>query len=99
MSRRWIFDGGCQGAKRHLGFAYLQPLAEPKDSFPNTVMFQLLRINDMQAMPVPYEVTVEPGRHIPPNVERERSQAGDDINHDAVASDSNGEYSYTTTPE
>src|SRR5690554_1378672 len=99
MSRRWIFDGGCQGAKRHLGFAYLQPLAEPKDSFPNTVMFQLLRINDMLVMPLPYEVTVESGRRIASSVEYEFNEAGEDIKYAWVASVSNGYFGYTTTPE
>lgn len=99
MSRRWIFDGGCQGAKRHIGFAYLQPLIEPKDSFPNTVMFQLLRINDMVVMPLPYEVTVESGRRIAASVEREFAKAGQEINYAWVASVSNGYFGYTTTPE
>lgn len=99
MARRWIFDGGCQGAKRHLGFAYLQPLFEPKDSFPNTVMFQLLRVNDMLIMPLPYEVTVESGRRIVASVESEFANAGEDIEHAWVASVSNGYFGYTTTPE
>lgn len=99
MARRWIFDGGCQGAKRHLGFAYLQPLLEPKDSFPNTVMFQLLRINDMIVMPLPFEVTVESGRRIAASVENEFTKAGEAINHAWVASVSNGYFGYTTTPE
>lgn len=99
MARRWVFDGGCQGAKRHLGFAYLQPLAEPKDSFPNTVMFQLLRINDMVILPLPFEATVESGRRIAASVELEFAKAGEDIKFAWVASVSNGYFGYTTTPE
>lgn len=99
MARRWVFDGGCQGAKRHLGFAYLQPLIEPKDSFPNTVMFQLLRINDMVITPLPFEVTVESGRRIVASVEQEFTKAGEDIKYTWVASVSNGYFGYTTTPE
>lgn len=99
MARRWVFDGGCQGAKRHLGFAYLQPLIEPKDSFPNTVMFQLLRINDMVVLPLPFEATVESGRRIAASVELEFAKAGEDIKYSWVASVSNGYFGYTTTPE
>ena len=98
-SRRWIFDGGCQGAKRILGFAYLQPILEPKDSFPNTVMFQILRVNDMAILPLPFEVTVESGRRIEAAVADEFAKAGKPLKHVWVASVSNGYFGYTTTPE
>ena len=100
MSRRWFFKDGCQGNKRHLFFSFLQPLIEPKDSFPNTAMFQLIRVNDTVILPVPFEVTAESGRRMAARVKREFVQAGDDsIQHVWVAGNSNGYFGYTTTPE
>jgi len=100
MSRRWLFTDGCQGNKRHLFFSFLQPLIEPKDSFPNTVMFQLIRMNDTVILPVPFEVTAESGRRMAARVKREFVEAGDDsIQHVWVAGNANGYFGYTTTPE
>lgn len=99
MARRWIFTDGCQGDKRHLGFSFLQPLLEPKDSFPNTVMFQLLRINDMVVLPVPFESTTESGLRMAARVKKEFAAAGTDLKYVWVASNSNGYFGYTTTPE
>jgi neutral ceramidase len=100
MSRRWFFKNGCQGNKRHLFFSFLQPLIEPKDSFPNTAMFQLIRVNDTVILPVPFEVTVESGRRMAARVKWEFVQAGDDsIRHVWVAGNANGYFGYATTPE
>ena len=101
MSRRWwFFKDGCQGNKRHLLFSFLQPLIEPKDSFPNTVMFQLIRVNDTVILPVPFEVTVESGRRMAARVKQEFIEAGDDsIWYVWVASNANGYFGYATTPE
>ena len=98
--RWWFFKNGCQGNKRHLGFSFLQRLLEPKDSFPNTVMFQLIRVNDTVILPLPFEVTAESGRRMAARVSREFVQAGDDgVRHVWVASNANGYMGYTTTPE
>ena len=100
MSRRWFFKDGCQGNKRHLFFSFLQPLIEPKDSFPNTAMFQLIRVNDTVILPVPFEVTAESGNRMASRVKREFLEAGDqNIRHVLVASNSNGYFGYATTPE
>jgi neutral ceramidase len=99
MSRSWVFTEGCQGNKTHLGFKYLQPLLEPKDSFPNTVMFQLIRINDTVVAPVPFEVTIESGRRFAARISEEFAKAGNAIKHAWVASNANGYFGYTTTPE
>ena len=100
MARRWwFFTDGCQGNKRHLGFSFLQPILEPKDSFPDTVMFQLLRINDMVILPVPFESTTEAGRRMAAAVEAELQAAGQDAKYVWVASNANGYFGYTTTPE
>jgi neutral ceramidase len=100
LARRGVFTDGCQGNKRHLLFSFLQPLFEPKDSFPNTAMFQLIRVNDTVILPIPFEVTVESRRRIAGRVKREFVEAGENgIHHVAVASVSNGYFGYTTTPE
>ncbi len=100
MSRRLgIFKEGCQGNKRHL-FWFLQPLIEPKGGFPNTVMFQLILVNDTVILPVPFEVTAESGRRMAARVKREFVEAGDEgILHVWVAGNANGYFGYTTTPE
>lgn len=99
MSRSWIFTEGCQGNKAHLGFKYLQPLLEPTDSFPNTVLFQLIKINDTVVMPLPFEVTTEAGRRLAERVSSEFTKSGNEIKHTWVAGNANGYFGYTTTPE
>jgi len=99
MARRWFFTEGCHGNKSHLGTAWLQPLVEPKDSFPNTVMFQLILINDMAVLPLPFEVTVEAGQRIRQRVLDSFAAHGQPLNFAWVASSSNGYFGYTTTPE
>ena len=99
MSRSWVFTDGCQGNKTHLGFKYLQPLLEPKDSFPNTVLFQLIKINDTVVMPLPFEVTTEAGRRMAERVSTEFANANNEIKHAWVAGNANGYFGYTTTPE
>lgn len=99
MSRSWVFTDGCQGNKTHLGFKYLQPLLEPKDSFPNTVLFQLIKINDTVVIPLPFEVTSESGRRMAERVSIEFSKTNNVIEHAWVASNANGYFGYTTTPE
>jgi neutral ceramidase len=99
MSRSWVFTDGCQGNKTHLGFKYLQPLLEPKDSFPNTVLFQLIKINDTVMMPLPFEVTTESGRRMAERVSLEFEKAGKPVKHSWVAGNANGYFGYTTTPE
>jgi len=95
MARRWWFTNGCQGNKRHLGFSFVQSLVEPKDSFPHTVMFQLIRVNDTIILPIPFEVTTESGRRMAERVKREFAQAGDDsIRHVWVASNANGYFGF-----
>ncbi|ASP37396.1 alkaline ceramidase [Bacterioplanes sanyensis] len=99
MSRRWWLTDGCQGNKRHLGFSFIQPLVEPKDSFPHIVLFQLLRINDTAIVPLPFEVTVEAGRRITEAVVDEWRSADKPLQHAWITSTSNGYFGYATTPE
>jgi neutral ceramidase len=99
MSRSWFFTDGCQGNKMHIGFKYLQPLLEPKDSFPNTVLFQLIKINDTVVMPLPFEITTEAGRRMAASVSEAYNKAGQDIKHAWIAGNANGYFGYSTTQE
>jgi neutral ceramidase len=99
MSRSWFFTEGCQGNKTHLGFKYTQPILEPKDSFPNTVLFQLIKINDTIVMPLPFEITTEARRRIAARVRQVYKQAGQEIKHAWIAGNANGYFGYSTTPE
>jgi len=99
-SKRWWFGkDGCQGSKRILGTSLLQPLFEPTESFPNTVLFQIMRINDMLILPLPFEITSESGRRISARVKSEFLAAKHDIKHSWVASVANGYFGYSATPE
>jgi neutral ceramidase len=63
-------------------------------------MFQLIRVNDMVVLPVPFEVTAESGNRMASRVRSEFLEAGDkDIREVWVASVSNGYFGYSTTPE
>lgn len=100
MTRRWFFmKDGCQGNKRHIGFSFLQPLFEPKDSFPNMVMFQIIRVNDMLIAPLPFEVTVESGYRITNAIKEAFNTNEQSIKHVWVASNANGYFGYAATPE
>jgi len=99
MSRSWVYNDGCQGNKAHLGFKYIQPLFEPIESFPNTVLFQLVQVNDTVVIPLPFEVTTEAGRRISERVKTEFLNANNKIKHTWVAGNANGYFGYTTTPE
>lgn len=98
--RWWFFKNGCQGNKRILGTSMAQPLLEPKDSFPDTVLFQLIQLNDMLIVPLPFEVTIESGQRMAQRLHSEFQQTGDSsLQHVAITSVSNGYFGYTTTPE
>ncbi|MEH6447978.1 MAG: neutral/alkaline non-lysosomal ceramidase N-terminal domain-containing protein [Oleispira sp.] len=99
-SKRWWFGkDGCQGSKRILGTSLLQPLFEPTESFPNMVLFQIMRINDMLILPLPFEITSESGRRISARVKSEFLAAKQNIKHSWVASVANGYFGYSATPE
>jgi neutral ceramidase len=98
-SRWWCGKDGCHVSKRILGTSLLQPLLAPTDSFPSKVLFQIMRINDMLIMPLPFEITTESGRRISERVKAEFVQAGNDIKHSWVTSVANGYFGYSTTPE
>jgi len=98
FSHRWIFTNSCHGNKNHAGFAYIQPLLEPKNSFPQVVMFQILRINDALIIPLPFEVTIHSGKQISSKIaENYRKNNDSTIKHIWITSNANGYFGYTTT--
>jgi len=99
VTRSWFFNDGCQGNKAYLGYKYPQQLLAPIDSFPNTVLFQLIRINDAAIIPLPFEVTAEAGRRITRHVVKALSREDQPIKHIWVTSNANGYFGYSTTQE
>lgn len=99
-SRRWgDEEDNCQGRKRILGFSFLQPLLEPKDSFPDYVLFQILRINDFALLPLPFELTTETGYRLEQALREPLAAAGQPPKHVMISSLAGGFTGYATTPE
>lgn len=99
-SRRWGDEkDNCQGRKRILGFSLLQPIFEPKDSFPDYVLFQLVKINDLVMVPLPFEVTTESGNRIANAIKQQFDDAKTPIQKVMVSSLAGGYTGYVTTPE
>lgn len=99
-SRRWgAEEDNCQGRKRILGFDTLQRMLEPKDSFPDYVLFQLVRINDLLMVPVPFEMTTESGRRLAESAQQGWQDTGHPLKHIMVTSLAGGYTGYITTPE
>ncbi|MFD2231011.1 neutral/alkaline non-lysosomal ceramidase N-terminal domain-containing protein [Alkalimarinus sediminis] len=99
-SRRWgDEEDNCQGRKRILGFSLFQPLFEPKDSFPDYVLFQLVKINDLVMVPLPFEVTTESGNRLSSAIKQQLTNANNPVQHVMVSSLAGGYTGYVTTPE
>jgi len=99
-SRRWgDEEDNCQRRKRILGSSLLQPLLEPKDSFPDYILFQLVKINDLVMVPMPFEFTTEAGYRLENTVRNSFDKASNPINHVMVSSLAGGYTGYVTTPE
>jgi neutral ceramidase len=92
-------NDNCQGRKRILGFSMLQPLFEPKDSFPDYVLFQLVKINDLAILPLPFELTTEAGYRLENTLRNSFDKANSPIEHGMVSSLAGGYTGYVTTPE
>lgn len=97
LARNWFFTDGCQGNKSHLAFKYLQPYIEPVASFPKFVQFQIIKINEMAILPLPFEVTAQAGKRIAAQVHRQFPEQ--QLKYTWVASNANGYFGYATTPE
>jgi len=109
-SQRWFNTDGCHGNRLLIGGAWLQPLIEPKDSFPRDILFQLIEVGDLAIVPLPFELTAETGFRIEAAVKAAyRDRASDTAASDTVHTDTapeimvtslaNGYTGYITTPE
>ncbi len=59
---RTLFTDGCQ-AEKQWAFSKLQ-LLMAADTFPHRALLQVLRINDLVLVPLPWEITLESGNRI-----------------------------------
>ncbi|MGN6609392.1 MAG: neutral/alkaline non-lysosomal ceramidase N-terminal domain-containing protein [Jatrophihabitans sp.] len=86
-------DRGPQGVKRVVGTDLVHTRINPDEDFPLVLPIQLLRIDDVGVLGLPFEITVESGRRIAAAVE----SAG--IGTAVVSSLANDHCDYLTTPE
>ncbi|MFW5861650.1 MAG: neutral/alkaline non-lysosomal ceramidase N-terminal domain-containing protein [Spirochaetota bacterium] len=93
-SARWIFTGGCQGHKRYAG-GPMQSLVVPRDDFPHVMFFQVMQLDSLYLLPMPFEVTCEAGRHIQKRCATVTNKSDAAF---AVISCANGMFGYATTP-
>jgi neutral ceramidase len=89
---RKVFTDGCQGVK-HWMLSKLQ-LLMPADAMPHQVLFQVVRINDLVLVPLPWEVTLEAGNRIRDNVRKVLPQGDWTVE---ISSTANGYLGYATT--
>lgn len=98
-SKRWFFTDSCQGNKLHVGTSWLQPLFEPKDSFPNDILFQVIQVGNLVIAPLPFELTAETGFRIERAIKASYADAAQPTPDVMVSSLANGYTGYITTPE
>lgn len=92
---RRFFTDGCQGVKQWM-LSRLQLLL-PAERFPHQALFQIIRINDLVLVPLPWEITLESGNRIRQAVKR-TLPPGTDWQVE-VSSLANGYFGYAVTPE
>jgi neutral ceramidase len=90
------FARGPHGAKWIVGGRLLHDRIVPPATFPTVMPLQLLRIGSTVIAGLPFEVTVEAGRRVAADVQRE---LGPDVERVAVSSLANEQFCYLTTPE
>lgn len=98
-SKSWFFNEGCQGNKSILGSEFLQSLVEPKENFPNDILFQIIQIGGLVIAPLPFELTAETGARIERAIQKSYSEANENQPLVMVTSLANGYTGYITTPE
>lgn len=96
---RWLIQSGCQAQKRVILSRLLQPVILPTQDFPHVLPMQLLQLDSLLLMALPFEITTESGRRIENAVRDGWEQTGKTIAHVAVSSVANEYYGYATTPE
>lgn len=98
-SPRWFFTKSCQGHKRVLG-GPLQYLILPKKDFPHQLLLQIIQIDDVLLIPLPFETTREAGDRIAKSCLKPTGKNHpSETNHVVVISCANGYFGYMTTPE
>ncbi len=98
-SPRWFFTKSCQGHKRTLAGPW-QYIILPKNDFPHQLLLQMIQIDDVLLMPLPFEVTKEAGVRIAAQCrDKLISENVNDLHSFVVISCANGYYGYATTPE
>jgi neutral ceramidase len=98
-SPRWFFTESCQGYKRTLGGPF-QYLVLPRDGFPHQLLLQMIQIDDILLLPLPFEVTKEVGIRIVKQCQDKLAlENKNDLRSFAIISCANGYYGYVTTPE
>lgn len=94
---RRYFTDGCQAEKQWL-LSQLQPLFMPADRFPHRAALQVLRIQDLALVALPWEITREAGQRIADRVAATLKDAGAPARV-VVSSHANGYFGYATTAE
>jgi neutral ceramidase len=100
MTRAWFHGKNSCNGNRHIGMGLLQRIFVPRKGFPKNVMFQLIQINDLLMIPLPWEVTITTGKRIEErilNAFLENNQQAP--KHIVISSLSNDYMAYATTPE
>lgn len=98
-SKSWFFNDGCQGNKSILGSEFLQSIIEPKENFPDDILFQVVQLGNLVIAPLPFELTAETGARIEQAIQSSYQDAGLKKPMVMVTSLANGYTGYITTPE
>ena len=92
---RRFFTDNCQGVKQWM-LSKLQLLL-PAERFPHQALFQIVRINELVIVPLPWEITLESGNRLR-NAVTDTLPAGTNWKVE-VSSLANGYFGYAVTPE
>lgn len=92
---RRLFTDQCQGVKQWM-LSKLQLLL-PAERFPHQALFQIVRINDLVLVPLPWEITLESGNRLRDAVTA-TLPPGTDWKVE-ISSLANGYFGYAVTPE
>lgn len=91
---RSLFTDGCQGVKQWM-LSKLQLLL-PADRFPHKALLQVVRINELVIVPMPWEVTLESGNRIRAAVMAQLPEGDWQVEISSLA---NGYFGYAVTAE
>lgn len=94
---RTRFNGGCHAEKQWL-LSQAQPLFMAPGRFPHLAAIQVLRINELALVTLPWEISAEAGKRIRQRVAATLQERGLTARV-VVAGNANGYFGYATTPE